>query len=253
MKSDIQERTNELLQRWQLQLEKKGCTGFCADGLLYRGEEWEVQGEDGKTYYGRSEGNEEELWINAPKRILFLLKDTNSNPDQDNREFHPGKNGTLNCHYRNLAYWLFGLLSFDEDNDAPEFGQLDLWEDVYPVFDAKPFAIVNCKKESGGATLSNEVLWEHLSTYNDYIKEQIEILNPDIIVCCGGSSLIKNYVEKSVYPNIKKVNNWIYCDEKNNKVVIDSYHPSYWQIPGGSKTLYEGMMSACRDFLDKYP
>ncbi|MDR1725683.1 MAG: hypothetical protein LBR28_04765, partial [Bacteroidales bacterium] len=51
----------------------------------------------------------------------------------------------------------------------------------------------------------------------------------------------------------EKINNWIYYIKELNKVVIDSYHPSYWQIEGGSQTIYEGMMEAYKEFLKKYP
>ncbi|MDR1793207.1 MAG: hypothetical protein LBR36_07205, partial [Bacteroidales bacterium] len=51
----------------------------------------------------------------------------------------------------------------------------------------------------------------------------------------------------------EKINNWIYYIKELNKVVIDSYHPSYWQIEGGSQTIYEEMMDAYKEFLKKYP
>ena len=244
---------NELFIRWEEQLNKDGFFGFCRDGLMFRGENWKEQGDDGKLYDGKYSGNEETMWANVPKRILFLLKDSNKNPGYDNREFYPGVKGSLNTHYRNLAYWLFGLLAFDETKDAPAFESLNLWDEVYSVFDTKPFAIVNCKKESGGSYVSNENLQEHINRYADFIKEEIAILNPDIIVCGGGSSLIKKFVADNVYRNLEKINNWIYFDKFNNKVVIDSYHPSYWQISGGSKTIYTKMMNAYKEFLEKHP
>jgi hypothetical protein len=239
----IQEQTDELFQRWKQQFSADGINGFCEDGLVYRGENWE----DGK---GKDLGNEEELWLNTPKRVVFLLKDTNDNADCDLREFNP--NGKK-VHYKNLAYWLVGFLSFDETNDAPEFDTIDFGNDVFPLFDKEPYAIVNCKKESGGSTSSTDVLQEHLNRYGNFVKEQIDILDPDIVVCGGGSSVIKNFVESVVYPDLEKINNWVYYDKAKDKVVIDSYHPSYWQIEGGSKTIYAAMMNAYKEFLCKYP
>jgi hypothetical protein len=71
---EIQKKTDELFQRWKQQSEKDGYRNFCGDGLMFRGENWEIE-KDGKLYYGKSEGNEEIMWSETPKRILFLLKD----------------------------------------------------------------------------------------------------------------------------------------------------------------------------------
>ena len=249
------EKLNVLFEKWEEKSKENGHTGFCADGLMFRGENWEKEVEQ-KMYYGKSAGEENNLWLNAKKRILFLLKDTNDNPDCDIREFRPGASGSIRLHYENIAYWLFGLLSLNENKIAPDFESIDFWSDVFPVFDTMPFAIVNCKKASGGSTILNETLSEHIEHYADFIKKEIEILDPDIIVCGGGSSIIKDFVKEKIYTDIEKIddsNNWIYYSKKNNKVVIDSYHPSYWRIEGGSKTIYERMMSKYKEFIDKYP
>ncbi|MDR0414187.1 MAG: hypothetical protein LBH84_02060 [Prevotellaceae bacterium] len=240
----IQERTNDLFRRWKKQLEKDGLTGFCEDGLMYRGSYWEDNG-----YSGFAPGAEEELWTNAPKRILFLLKDANSNPDCDIREFYMAGNLLFN---RSLAYWFYGLLAFDEKNDAPDYHSITK-DQAFDTFHKKPFAIVNCKKESGTSTIATEILQQHIDSYTHFIKEEIDILAPDIIVCGGGSSRLKNFVAEKIYPDLKPVNSWIFFDEGNNKVVIDSYHPSYYQIEGGAETIYKDMMNAYKEFLEKYP
>lgn len=237
-----------LFEKWKIESGKNGHTGFCADGLMFRG----GKGKD-DNYVWREPGDENNLWLNAPKRILFLLKDTNGNPNDDNREFYPGGNGKIDLANRNIAYWFYGLLNFNEEKDAPDFDSLDFKNDVYPTFDSMPYAFVNCKKESGGSTISDGVLREHIELYTKYIKEEIEILDPDIIVCGGGSSIIKNFVIKKIYTDVDPINNWIYYDKKNNKVIIDSYHPSYFQIEGGSNTIYTKMMESYKAFLAKYP
>lgn len=79
---------------------------------------------------------------------------------------------------------------------------------------------MNCKKESGGSTISNETLSKHLELYADFIKEEIKILNPDIIICGGGSSIIKDFVKEKIYTDIEKINesnNWIYYSREITK------------------------------------
>ena len=244
------EKLDELFNEWEEEYKKNGYTGFCADGLMFRGANWKKEVEQ-EIYYGKRKGDEENLWNTTPKRILFLLKDPNDEANCDIREFSPGASGTITKHYKNIAYWLFGLLSFDENKIAPDFESIDFWNDVFPVFGTMPFAIVNCKKESGGSTILNETLSEHIERYADFIKKEIEILDPDIIVCGGGSSIIKNFVKEKIYIDIEKIDdNWIYYSKKNNKVVIDSYHPSNRY---DYQSVYSDMMSKYKEFIDKYP
>jgi hypothetical protein len=239
------DRLDNLFTEWQAASAKNGHTGFCSDGLMFRGSAFTYDGGKGKY-----PGDEDELWEKCHKRILFLLKDSNNNPDCDTREFYPGSNGTIGIHYKNIAFWYYGLLSFTESTDAPDFADIDFWEDVYPVFDQGAIAIVNCKKQSGGASISADILSEHINIYADFIRREIEILNPDIIVCGGGSSSIKNLVAENIYADLEKINNWIYYDRKNNKVVIDSYRPSHRY---STEEVYSDMMSAYKEFLSKHP
>jgi len=207
----------------------------------------------------KSPGNENELWHNEKQtRVLFLCKDLNNRDcdvAHDIREWHCHKKGeNINTLFnKNLAYWLYGLLNIDKKtNLAPEFDTLTI-EKITDFFDKTPFAYVNCKKEAGVEKISDSELRYHIDLYKDFTKQEIEILNPDIIVCGGGRSIIKNFVKEHIYTDIEWVNNWIYYSKQRNKVVIDSYHPSYYQISGGSKTIYEGMMNAYQEFLKEYP
>jgi hypothetical protein len=242
---------DELFKDWKAASEKNGHRTFCYDGLMYKGEV------SNKQWNIKEKGDENELWYNAPKRVLFLLKDMNnsgSTDEQDVREWHcHAHDGYLNTiAYKNMAYWLYGLLNIEANGNAPKFDALTL-EMITDFFDKTPFAYVNCKKEAGVSEIGNDILVTHIKLYKDYIKKEIEILAPDIIVCCGGSSMLKNFVAENIYTDLKKINNWVYYDTVHDKVVIDSYHPSYWQIEGGSKTIYDDMMSAYKVFLDKYP
>ena len=249
--SNYNERLNKLFKEWKKKSKENGYNRFCFDGLMYKGEIYD------EKWNLRRQGNENELWHDAPKRVLFLCKDPNIGADFDVEDFRE-----RNCHkkgenikalfYKNIAYWLYGLLNVDKNGIAPKFETLTD-EIITDFFDKTPFAYVNCKKEAGIGKVSNTELQDHIDLYKDFIKQEIEILNPDIIVCGGGSSIIKNFVKEKIYTDIEKTNNWIYYSKKNNKVVIDSYHPSYWQIGGGSKTIYERMMSKYKEFADKYP
>ena len=96
-------------------------------------------------------------------------------------------------------------------------------------------------------------LQSHLETYGDLLLKQIELYDADIILCCGGSNLIKDFVKEMYLPDLEAVTDtdWTYYSKSANKLVINSYHPSY---PGCSpEKMYESMMRDVEKFLDKFP
>ena len=91
---------DDLRERWLKSYPEDERKAFCFDGLCYNGEIYN----DGKNAH---QGNEEKLWNNTDRRILFLMKDTNNNSDSDYREWH-WRN--INHNFFNCIFkWLEGL------------------------------------------------------------------------------------------------------------------------------------------------
>lgn len=86
-------------------------------------------------------------------------------------------------------------------------------------------AVMNLNKRGGGNKISSSYFSEYFEPYvkkhSDLIKREIEIINPDLIVCCGDKT---SYLTKCVLTDIYK------------KRVLDMWHPSYWQIKGNVKS-----------------
>ena len=246
---------NELFEEWKNKSKENKHTQFCRDGLMYKGDVYDEINDL------KSPGNEDELWHSAPKRVLFLCKDGNNSGcsvTQDYKAWHyhkKGKNITKDFP-RNIAYWLYGLLNVDETGLAPEFETLTV-EKITDFFDKTPFALVNCKKEAGGGTVDGKVLQRHIDLYKEYINKEIEILNPDIIVC-GGTRKSFFYGSGNIYEPFQYIsdNGWIYYNEPLKKLIIASWHPSYPKRSYGKVTeesVYTEMMAAYKEFIDKYP
>lgn len=84
---EYQNKTNALFEEWKKVSEDNGLYGFCEDGLMYRGKINPPNNKDRQCYWSRNPVNEKELWENAPKRVMFLNKDVNSNEGQYIREW----------------------------------------------------------------------------------------------------------------------------------------------------------------------
>ncbi|RKE04170.1 hypothetical protein [Marinifilum flexuosum] len=249
---EYNKKLDNLFDRWEQEAKMKGFNGFCRDGLLYKGKIWNTIGSDGKTYFGRGPGNEDELWYNANKKIIFLTKDTNSNPNQDYREWlgRQGEGIITHKFFKNIAIWLYGLSSFDSQGKYSTFEEAAIGENYTRAFDEIPFCIVNAKKESGGPKINNADLLYHANLSARFLKEQFEILSPDIIVCGGGQGSVLKVAKEIIYPELEfiKINNWIYFNAETQKVLIDSYHPS---AIISYEEMYLGMMNSYKEFLEK--
>ena len=85
-------------------------------------------------------------------------------------------------------------------------------------------AIVEVKKlnQEKGKSDMNDIKW-FAKEDRTFLKKQIEIIDPHIIICCGtleAFDIIYDYeyeIHEELFPNIWNV---------NNKLVIDSVHPS---------------------------
>ncbi|NLF42067.1 MAG: hypothetical protein GX587_05170 [Bacteroidales bacterium] len=148
--------------------------------------------------------------------------------------------------------WLLGLSSFNEKGDYLPFDKAFKPEVFSNAFDNLPIAIVNLKKESGKGTISNSELWGYITKsekYAELLKKQMEVLNPNIIVCGGGSGTVLNIALNYIYSELKfdKINNWIYHNKEKSITLIDSYHPSR----NPYRKTYEGMMNSYQEFINK--
>ena len=245
---------DDLFDDWEKESKKNGLDNFVCDGLMFKGEVFKNKG-----FYGRKPGNENELWNNSSKRILFLLKDMND-PDEyglDLREWMGTQNPPIitKRFFKNIALWLLGIDEIQENGNFIPFNEANIPEKYSKAFEEKPFAIVNCKKQAGSANISNEELLDYVEKYGIFLKKQIEILDPNIIYCGGGSDnqigTVVTIAFKIIYPKLDflKVNNWIFFNKKKNIILIDGWHPSYRvlsYIDG-----YKVMMEKFKEFLIK--
>ena len=170
-----------------------------------------------------------------------------------------------------MAFLIWGLskLTTNTVDDWPEGEVIAAHKkgDVKDLFNTIPFALVECKKLPGGPKLYDNILLGHLDEYGDFLTQEIETLNPNIIVCSGNrifEFVVKyfsqsNEIEK--LPNIyggeyeidgKKVPNFTTClwyDQEKNIVVINSFHPSdrveNWMY-------FEKVMSPFRAFIREH-
>lgn len=243
-------RLNILFDEWSKRLKCNGDKNFTKDGILYKD--------------GVSTEQTIKAWESLKIRVLFLLKDQNqgqSNWDEDIRYWLKSSKWDNNVALQNktanrnlkpkvirlLAYILWGL-----SNTSPEcrweYDEVSQhFDEVKEFFNTQPFAIVECKKQPGLAWCTNKLLKYHLQTYGDLLAREIEILNPNIIVC--SSPLIYKFVLNMYHKDELEGEKSLYCHSKSGTIIICSYHPASRKRP---HEIYDSVMTHYRNFLNKY-
>lgn len=231
----------QLFCEWIKRFEQRGEAAFNTDGILFL--------PDGRDGVGE--------WILSDNRIVFLLKDQNQEGGPYNEDIRLwrtyDKIQKLEIPFiRILASYLWGLTNIKKE------GKYDQWwfnetrmEKNYPklveLFNAAPVAFVECKKVPGCGKIDNKVLEQYLKLDGDLLKQEIEILNPTIVVCC--SQKIYDYVIHRVYnyDELTQYGKRGFCyHSKRNILIMCALHPSAYR---SEKEKYEMLMADYRYFL----
>ena len=90
----------------------------------------------------------------------------------------------------------------------------------------RDIAIINMQKlPSKNMTNTNhDDLYESISKYGDLLKRQIELLNPNVLICANTFGLYRKMFNLGEAERKEKNSIHYYC--KDDKIYIDAYHPS---------------------------
>ena len=163
-----------------------------------------------------------EKWENQLPKILFLLKEARA-------EFQPCVPNQIieNKTGRNMARWRFAIQKLYERPNVVIQYPINT-EEIENSFDN--ITIVEIKKinEGRGKSDTKEII-NYARKDKDLLKEQIDALNPQIIICCGSGT---SDAYDLIYDETYQINEELIqignkkCWNLNNRLVIDFYHPS---------------------------
>lgn len=194
-------------------------------------------------------------WFNSSFRPLVLLKDQHQHSqtkyDEDITDWfnlNPAISELSLKFFRNIANVLWGLCKSDTNGNDWWLPEINMhFNELKDFFRTQPFAFVECKKQPGGAGISDKEIQHHLTTYSKYIKEEISLLNPNYLICCGAK--IFDFVCR-MYDGDDFVGDGNIRFYQNSKTyVVYSGHPS---VRCSLEDFYEGVMYHYRTFLKNY-
>ena len=217
------EQLNKLFDRWEAS-RKSYQNKFIRDGII----------------------NEIEFENSNSKRILFITKEPND-PKQTKWDFRDWWNEEIKYSFSSrIAEWAYGI-----ENDFPVFSSI--WEDNSTdkgMEALKKIAFMNIKKTGGTGKSNLKSLLKHLSSNEDknkefnFIREQIEIIQPKLIVL----GLSWRELREFVFPEIK--NKWIESGydipiaRLKKYKIVDFYHPSSRNAPSAAYSLLQNVINS---------
>ena len=279
MGKTINQQLNALFEKWKDE-RKYDSAFFVSDGLVYKyNKKWAIEKESDSVVGSVADIFIDELWKFSSLRIAFLLKDTPDHWNDDIRQWllldtndgehtrtlfggKVSKTGFL----PNIARILFGLAGIKELKyaDFDDFKR-KYNERIIETWNTLPFAVVETKKIAGTPSVSIGEIKKYLRTDGYLLKEELDILQPNIIICTCAEPQFKFVTEEYLgseeiseedkilyrYPQAESVECCLWYYRKKGVVVIKSYHPTYrGKIPW---TIFERVISPMRALLKKYP
>lgn len=195
-------------------------------------------------------------WTLSKKRIMFIVKDqptddpddaTSWMKDKDVRDLLPTKTNF----FPKLAFAFWALWNSNKGNaeifrnPSYEFN----FNEIKGLWNSAPFALIEAKKQGGDPKIDDKVLENYINLYSKFLSKEIDILNPNIIVCCGQkiyNFVINNYFTASELISLAGHNS-IRIQPEKKIIILCSYHPSKIMT---KENFYSGIMNHYLAYLN---
>lgn len=235
------ERLDELFKEWEAKSKANGDDVISKDGLMCK-----------------QHADVNELWEQSPRKVMFLMKEQPNGWGDDTRNWLVLPDEDPNAKRNKAASPTFlkrlALLLYGFTYNVTDYWSIDE-EDAVKCFNEVPFAFVEAKKqskkkESDKPEISDAEMDMYIERYKDFLLEEIAILEPNIIVCCGGPQY--HFALNTLYKKeeLECIDKNVYYDKDRNVLVIYSPHPS---ARCSHADFYAGVMWHYGEFLKKHP
>ncbi len=166
-------------------------------------------------------------WACAEKKILFVLKEAyDLNGDFPDLVDWIGKDHPNKRMWRRVARWIYGINLTTSSTIADYKPQLSNTEHIDSL---NQIAVLNLKKSNGKTSSTREDIVKYAEYDREEIKREIELIDPDIVICGSTFSILyENVYEQKPLLSDERNNNWFYYKKLGDRerLYIDYYHPA---------------------------
>lgn len=191
-------------------------------------------------------------YLEAPVKILWILKEAHSDDDSlpDMRPNLASLNDNDNPDimdrlwaptWRAVAYATYGIFENMNMDDIPEMNG-----NAQEVLKYMPcIAHINVKKYAGGSNANMSEIQRFYNKYKTLLHEQVEIIDPEVMIFGGTFGCFSDY-----FVGKEKIAEWLPVYQFQNKLLIDTYHPSGYGRAGMTQIEYcDYIINAVKDYM----
>lgn len=172
---------------------------------------------------------DEEKFASSKVRVMFLLKEVNDRERKEDWSLVQLIHNQMNK-MKFLRIWhTVGIWSFALQNGFPPYQALKLKNNVRGGL--CEIATTNLKKSGGGGSSDLKEIREHAKKNKELWVREIEIIQPDIVICGGTFDIIQDILDFET----KTCGSGAKIGKALNTTFVDFYHPMYRISP---KILY---------------
>ncbi len=184
-----------------------------------------------------------DIYANNHTKVLYILKEVNGGENWDLRDFL--RNGAHWRTWNNIVRWQFGI---ETENSTKYFDKINYVNNDIRKKYLNRISIINLKKEAGGSNSKMAEIWDYSWKDREYIKAQIELYKPDVIICCGTGNIVKEHKLITGIKEWKSTTNGVKYFTNDNTPVIDYVHPQQYRI--NKKKLFIDLISAYNEIKE---
>ncbi|WP_069648988.1 hypothetical protein [Caloranaerobacter ferrireducens] len=182
----------------------------------------------------------EDSYISAKIKIVYILKEVNDidGGNWDLREFV--RNGARANTWNNITRWTLGIINIDKELCWDEIENITIEQRKKYL---KSICVINLKKTPGNYVCNEDELCRIAKEDKLYLKKQISLYDPDLIICCGTSDIYHSIFNEPV--EWKRTNRGIwYYEYKKDKYLISYLHP---EARVRDNLLFYGLIDAIKE------
>lgn len=207
MENGFSNHLKELMAEWAEHHRQNGFTCFISDGAV-----------------------NDRVYESSHPKIVFFLKEAYSKNNNSWSLTQWLDEGAMTRMWGTVAEWIYGIRNTTPTLIPP---RPQLTNDQKTAL-LRTIAIINAKKSNGKTASDYNDLLHSVQNDWTYLKRELELLSPDIIVCGNTSGLLRVLYGATVSNQTVNADGLIPAERMNqngyalvgNQIIIDYYHPA---------------------------
>jgi hypothetical protein len=171
--------------------------------------------------------DEEKYESNIPKLVCVLKEPNNKRkrPKWSIPEFLQQRVIKGSCGNNIFHMWkVLGIWSYAIHNNFPDYNDINTVQ--ISAEGLRYIGMTNLKKSEGGGKANQKAIWEYSRNTIPLWKSELEIMNSNIILCCGTFGIVTSLLALSSFQTAVGRCYSVWQHGNNHSLILSIYHPA---------------------------